>query len=148
MIPVAYTAEAGNRILRVGVGHEDAGVPLAFRVLTAAVAPAGASGDCAFDRIRLAVTWSADAVVTVTPVLDGEPIAESHVLTLPAGEQRRSKVYELVLRRVSPRGSTYAVRGTWLALLIEGVVESAGDVIFDPATLEYEVLTPTQERTK
>lgn len=151
MIPLPYAAEAGgNRIVQLDTGHQDAGEPLEFVVESAAVAPAGVSGDCAFDRLRIVLTWSAACSLTVTPVLDGVELVESaHGIVLAAGATpaaRQSKSYELVLRRVSASGSTYALRGTWLAVRIEGTVESAGDVILDPSVLEYEVLTPTQER--
>lgn len=146
MIPVAFAAERGNRIVRLDAGHEDAGSDIDFMVETAAVAPAGVSGSCAFDRVRLVVTWSAEVTLTITPVLDGVELDESHVLALDAGSERQTKVYELVLRRVSSRGSTYDVRGTWLALRIEGTVASDGDVIVEPAVLEFDVLTPNQNR--
>lgn len=145
MIPVAYTAEAGPRLLRVGAGHEDLGEPVEFHVESAAVAPAGVSGDCDFDRVRLVVTWSGSATLIVTSVLDGEPLKETHVLALPHAERRRSEPYELVLRRASTAGSSYSVRGTWFALRIEG--HAAGPLFVEPSTLEYEVLTPTQGRS-
>lgn len=152
MIPHAFAAEAnGGRILRLDAGHEDAGAPVAFRATSAAVAPAGVEGDCLFDRLRLVVTWSADATLTVTPLLDGRPVHEAmHMIVLEragAGVQS-SQAYELVFRRSSASGRVYGLRGTWFALRIEGTQDSEGEVFIEPSSLTYEVYTPTQERPR
>lgn len=146
MIPRAFAAGDGDTILRLDTGHEDAGEPIAFRVETAAIAPAGVEGDCAFDRVRLTITWTAPVTLTVTPILDGTPITEStHTIALASSASRVSKVFELVLRRVSARNIAYALRGTWLSLRIQGTA-AAGDLIIDPAMVEFEVLSPTHTR--
>lgn len=146
MIPVPFAAEHGNRIVRLDSGHQDAGAPVPFLIESAAVAPAGAEGDCAFDRLRLVLTWTAAAAVTVTPILDGAPLpASAHTVELQSATERRSRVYELVLRRRSVSGHSYALRGTWLAVRIEGTAGD-GDLIVDPSVIEFEVLTPTQQR--
>lgn len=146
MIPRSFAVEAGPRILQLDTGHQDAGADIDLRVTTGAVAPAGPSGDCAFDRVRLSLTWTAAVTLTITPILDGEDLDETHILALDAQAARASKVYELVLRRVSTSGRSYGVRGTWLALRIEGTMAD-GDLFIDPAVLEYEVLTPSQTRS-
>lgn len=147
MIPVAFAAEAGNRIVQLDTGYQDAGEAVPILLESAAVAPGGITGDCAFDRVRLTLTWSAAATLTVTPILDGVALAASaHTLTLAASAARQSEVFELVFRRAATSGSTYALRGTWLAVRIEGERSTAGDLIVDPAVLEYEVLSPTQEQ--
>lgn len=147
MIPQAFAAERGNRIVRLDSGHDDAGAPIAFEVESAAVAPAGVGGDCDFDRVRLVVTSSAPATLSITPVLDGEALDGSrHTITLPAAPREQTRVYELVLRRVSSSGRTYGVRGTWLSLRIAGTLSGGGRISIEPAQVDFDVLSPTQER--
>lgn len=145
MIPVAYAA-AGNRIVRLDCGHQDAGEPINFSIESAAVAPAGVDGDCAFDRLRQVLTGTAAATITITPLIDGVPVPEAaHTIQLEATEDRASRVFELILRRHAASGSTYGLRKTWFAIRIEGTAVP-GDLIIDPASLEVEVLTPTHRR--
>jgi hypothetical protein len=148
MIPVAFSAERGNRIVRLDSGFTDAGSSLTFSLESAPLAPAGVEGDCLFDRLRLVLTWSAGATLTVTPLLDGVVISESaHQIVLPPFANRQSEAFELILRRKGSSVHTYGLRGTWFAVRLEGTVSSVGDMIVDPSTLEYEVLTPTQEQS-
>jgi hypothetical protein len=69
----------------------------------------------------------------------------AHTIRLEASDDRVSRVFELILRHRAASGSTHALRKTWFALRIEGVA-APGDLIIDPASLEVEVLTPTQGR--
>ena len=148
MIPVAFAAERGGRVARLDSGYTDAGEPLELLLECAPVAPAGAGGDCLFDRLRVVFTWSAEVSLTVTPVLDGVAIEESaHQIDLTASTDRQSQVFELILRRKEASVHTYGLRGTWFAVRIAGTVLSMGDMIIDPLTLEYEILSPTQEQS-
>ena len=85
------------------------------------MAPAGASQECTFERLWLTLTWSADAVLMVTPVLDGEVLHFSSWeirLVRPPNGRRQSKVFEQVMRRLhtGPLPYKYALRGTWFGL--------------------------------
>ena len=154
MIPHAFlgSGEDGS-IWALGRGHDDAGIPIPVRVQSNPLAPAGPSADCGFGRLYITLTWSMDAHLVVTPIVDGRPLADAAYnirLSRPADGRRASAVYERILRLTATmRGRpafTYEPRGTWLAVLIEADSLGVGDLIIDDAVLEYDVLSPTKRR--
>ena len=152
MIPAAFLGSASSGdIYAADVGHTDAGAEIPLRIRTNPLAPAGASQECTFERLWLTLTWSADAVLMVTPVLDGEVLHFSSWeirLVRPPNGRRQSKVFEQVMRRLhtGPLPYKYALRGTWFGLQIEtaGSV-GPGDLIIDQAVLDFMPLETAPE---
>ena len=128
-IPSAFVGSAENgAIFVLNTGNSDAGENIPVRVQSNPLAPAGPSADCTFDRLFLTFTWSIGVVLKVTPIVDGEALEDaSYQITLdrPDTRQRRSRVFERILRRVAYRGNIesfkYVPRGTWFAVRIETV---------------------------
>ena len=153
MIPAAFLGSAtSGDIYATDTGTSDAGEPIGIRIQSNPFAPAGATMDCTFERVYLTLTWSMDAVLLITPILDGVPLdRDSWTLALarPATGRRKYQVFERVMRRTkqSTIPYKYALRGTWFALRIETVGQlGEGDLILDQVALEFEPLQPTMRQ--
>jgi hypothetical protein len=145
--PAVFAGAAdGGGIYRLDdSAHLDGVTPIELRVETGTVAPGGISADHAFDWIRLGVTHTAAATLKVTPLVDGDPVpGAAFAISLEAQSKRTSVAFERAIRASVEGGlRTYAPRGTWIAVLIEGMRLGAGDLILDSVDVDYEVLTPT-----
>ena len=134
-------------------GETDVGNVLPFRVRTRPVAPAGASFDCVFDRFSLAVTWFAQAAITVTPVVDDKLLRQAEAqftFKRPPSDKRQSQVVEHVMRHDPydpPRGLALAPRGTWISFQIESPdVRGPGRFVLDRLEVEWELARSSKER--
>lgn len=142
----------GPKVFRLNAGHTDDGRPIVMPAVPAEIAPAGAGGECVFHRLHLVVTHSmaAPVPVRVIPILDGvRKDAEAVLLVLsPAPDGRLvSAPFKVDLGEnivgfdgISVVGRA-ALRGTWFSFRQDtpsGLAD--GDIQFDSAELEYEVV--------
>jgi hypothetical protein len=145
MIPLTFVGSAsGGGVYRVDFGSTDGGEPIYVQAETNAIAPGGPGADHSFDWLRVTVSNTMAASVIVTPMLDGQPLtAAAFTLTLPARTERRSTVFERLIR-LDVGGRTYAPRGTWLSVRFVVPALAAGDLILDDVEVEYDITTPTK----
>ena len=132
-------------------GYDDAGEPIAGRLRTREIAPAGPDADISFERVYIAISWSAPIRMICTPVLDGVLLPDAAFtvdLEGVPGRQRRHAVLERILARVrSYRGEEvlrYVPRGTWFSFQIDARLLGPGELIVNSIALEYEALSPTK----
>lgn len=130
--------------------NQDTSNPIPFLVRTRPVAPGGAAIDVVLDRFFLALTWSCEATLTVTPIMDGELLASAAV-TIPLVQgPRRSVVVEHVVRMTIQHEKApplmLAPRGTWVSFQIESPgVKGPGTLVLDSLEVEWE---PSRAGTK
>lgn len=144
--------DASHFALWASSGHEyqaDDSSPVQMRGETDAVAPAGVGGECTFDKVTLTFTHSMAVTLRITPILDGEPLtSEARNVTLPAWPARKSTAIEFVLSRGFMENGVevlrYALRGCWFAVRIDSGPLGAGDLLIEPGTLEYTVVTESR----
>ncbi|MEP6990075.1 MAG: hypothetical protein ABJA80_04025 [bacterium] len=142
-------------MLAVGVGYEDDDVAYELLGRSAAWAPAGTGGECAFHSLYVTTRHFEDDVsLFVTTYIDGVPLPEVARITLVGvplsmGEQQ---VHEIALSLpYAPAGVEllrYAPRGTWIIVQIETkIVDGFGTAakqMVDGVECEYEVVQETK----
>jgi hypothetical protein len=133
----------GNALLKADDGYQDAGNPIAVRLETAPVSPAGPGGEAIFTALFLTFTNTMAATVSVTPIVDGTELA-SQTITLPARTERTTTRHELGLSIPYTEGGQEllrtAPRGAWLQVRLSVAAIGPGDLIFDGVSVEYEVV--------
>lgn len=154
MIPRAYVGSASDgKIFLLDEGHQDDGQAVDILAQSNPLAPGGADGDCTFDRVFITLTWSMNATLRFTPLVDEVEKTDSTfdiVLTSTPTEARKSKVFERTLREPFKRAGVEkykkALRGTWFSMKIETIGGiGAGDLILDEILLEHEIVNATKE---
>lgn len=154
MRPRAFIGSAEDgAIYAMDEGSADGASAYNARGQTNPIAPSGADMDSSFDRVYVTLTWSMDATVRCTPIVDGTLVTAAQFdITLtgsPLGE-RQSRVFERALFKPFMQDGVEqyreGLRGTWFALRLETVGGVAdGELIFDEVTLEYTPGSPTKE---
>lgn len=144
---------AGTDLLEAVSGYDDDSAAYAVSIETNAVAPGGASGECIFTALYLALDRSntTDVGLVVTPVLDGDDLAPVALALAGTGGQVLSEVRKIPLSvpYVDAQGTEqgrYAPRGAWLAVRIESDPAAPlvdGDLAFLGAALEYRLVRET-----
>lgn len=139
--PSLFFGAADGRLLRLGEGDDDAGVPIEYRAETAPVAPAGPGGETLFRRLRLVCSWQVPTVLTVTPIPDGAATAPLEIV-LTERSERTTERFRLGLSlprtRFGAVVGTTGMRGVWLAVRVE--TASPADVLIEALELEHRVL--------
>lgn len=132
-----------------GQGQTDLGTAIEFVALSNDYAPAGIGGECIFTDLRIAIFRdnSADVILEVTPLVDGEAYATID-LTLPGVSSPARSIHELALVHVWPSESnpltSQALRGTWFQLELrtladpESVDIYSGRVVIEGIELEWD----------
>jgi hypothetical protein len=133
----------GNALLKADDGYQDAGTPIAIRLETVPLAPAGPGGEAIFTALFLTFTATMAATVTVTPILDGTTLA-SQTISLQAASERTTTRHELGLSVPYVDGGQErlrtAPRGAWLQVRLTVTAIGPGDLVFDGVNVEYEVV--------
>lgn len=148
----------GNALFKAFDGPDDDGAAFYPLAETAAVAPAGSSGECIFTTIFLAVTRSMGVTLRVTPILDGRRYDgtdgtsdERKQLVLAPSSERTTTAHEVPLSLplydpvdLVTEVARLNMRGQRLALLVEATTPlTDGDLFFEDAVVEYEVVFPS-----
>lgn len=145
-----YFAGNGSGLYKGNDGTNDAGTDILVRFQTNEVAPAGAGGECLFEYVELAITRfnAVDWTFTVTPIVDGVEL-EPEDVTLAGVANPVTEMVEVSFSQPYMVGgverSRYTPRGAWCSMLITATAAPDRDVIFDGASLEYEIVTESEE---
>lgn len=146
--------DTAAKVLQTNFGFTDDGVAYVPSLLTNAVAPAGASGECIFRNLYITITHSMETDLRITPVVDFVPLdgtggQPDERLVIPLADLtatgRETDRYEMGLSLPFPLVGTErfrnALRGAWFQVLLEAINGLAdGDLIFEQVELEFEVV--------
>lgn len=134
---------AGNALFYHGNSLFDDQERIVARLLSNAVAPAGAGGEALFTNVYLALSFATSGIVYVTPILDGELLtAERTAVAFDnGGSGRKVADFEVGLGRTVGT-SRHGLRGTWFQALLEVVdLGGCGPLVIEGTEVEHEIVT-------
>lgn len=142
-----FGQSGGDLLWQFGEHWQDDGNPVTARMRTLPMAPGGVGGEAIFQNLYLALEWRSAVKVTVTPILDGDRLtALSRTLELDGPLEPRRDDFEIPLNQGHDVGATeelrYGLRGTWLQVEVEAVVETPTEtgLIVEGVEVEREVV--------
>ncbi len=141
-IQPAYGRSGGHRVLTL-TGSADDGASYQASGKTVPVAPAGSDGECSFRVVTLSVTHTMAVTLRVTAYVNGVALAAKD-WALGAQGSRTLAVKDFRLAQPYSPGGTETTRadprGAWFSVKVETLDLAAGDLIYEEAVLEFEVV--------
>jgi hypothetical protein len=155
-----YTGESdvGMWIRLFQASHFDDGQPVPGCLVTRELMPAGAGGECLFQKLYVVVTATTQGTLQVTPILDGKYLSEERRYiqlldfdpddpdALPPSGQAQTKRYEIDLTRGygNPELWRYGYRGTyWQVEVCATDYSGQGRIEIDGVFVRYTVVRET-----
>lgn len=124
--------------------HKDDEFPVNSCLVSRELIPAGVGGECLFQKLYVTTTFTTQAEMQVTPILDGKVLTEeTRIISLiPGGGGRTVDRFEVDLSRnyesATAERFRYGMRGTYFQVKICVVdISGTGRVEIDGVSLKY-----------
>jgi hypothetical protein len=137
-----YFGEIGDGLMLYGEDHQELGQQIDFFAEPNAVAPQGVGGECLFRNVYITVSSRSQAVLYVTPKIDGR--LYDQVKLNHDGDEPWTRRYEVSVTRDEGNYRT-GIRGTWFTVELTGHDQegSSWDVEIEEVEIDYDPVRET-----